>query len=197
MNGQECHLRNVAALVLPWSRPPIGDWERAKYMGFYEHQQLTRTCHEFRETDYWMRSFMMKWKNEAAASGQSLSITVRIKWIAPANERPAQNEQLRLQPSKKLAHFFLSRPCSSFCATRTQPIEARASRRVTDSQTYTIQVTDSAQASGILRELALPLAQSPHGGTTSQPSHLPGNRRDDHSMDDPEDVDPLDRSQQP
>ena len=197
MNGQESHLRNLASFLLPWSRPPINKWQQARNMGFQEHQQLTRTCHEYRDTDYWMRAFMLKWKNEAAASGQSLSITVRIRWIAAADERPEQNEPLQLQPSRKFAHFFLSRPCSSFCGARTQSIEGRASRNETNSQTHTIQVTDSAQASEILRELARPLSNSSHGGAASEPSRLRRHRRSNHPMDDSENIDPLDRSQQP
>ena len=197
MNCQESHLRNLSSFLLPWSRPPIKEWKQARNMGFQEHQQLTRTCHEYRDTDYWMRAFMLKWKNEAAASGQSLSITVRIRWIAAADERPEQNEPLQLQPSRKFAHFFLSRPCSSFCSTRTQSIEGRATRNETNSQTHTIQVTDSAQASEILRELARPLANSSHGDTSSEPSRLRRHRRGNHTMDDSENIHPLDRSQQP
>lgn len=162
MSFQGSHLRNLSSFLLPWSRPPIKEWEQARNIGFTGHQQLTRTCHEYRDTDYWMRAFMLKWENEAAESGQSLSITVRIRWIAAAGESPEQNEPLQLQPSRKFALFFLARPCSSFCSTRTQSIEGMAARTQTNTQAHTIQVTDSAQASEILRERARARSQPAH-----------------------------------
>ena len=197
MSLQGIHFRNLSSFLLPWSRPSIKEWEQANNSRFIDHQQLTRTCHEYRDTDYWMRAFMMKWKNEAAESGQGLSITVRIRWVATPGKNPDRNETLQLQPSRKFAHFFLARPCSSFCNTRNQSIEGGAAKIRRNTQTHTIQVTDSAQASEILRELARPLSASSHGVPASDPSRLRRHRRSNHPMDDSENIDPLDRSQQP
>ena len=203
-------VKDLASLLLPWSRPSGGGinepfipenhhLEQSTSGNFLDHQQLTRTCHEYRDTEFWMKAFMLKWRREASESGRSLSITVRVRWVATHGTDPDRNTTLQLQPSRKFAHSPLAPPCRSFCNARPKPgppdAMSRPCRQNRTMRTQTIEVKNSAQASEILRELARPLSSGPDGIPADKPHRLRRRRRARRRLDDPKEVDSLDSSQ--
>jgi hypothetical protein len=218
-NLQQASLRDVASLILPWTRPAgsgINDpFIKQNYHldlyhrspepsvrgSFPDHQQITSTCHEFRDTEFWMKAFISMWRREAWDARHGLSVTVRVRRITSRTTPKGQNMKpagtLHRKAPRLFAHFIHAPPCRSFCsaAAKRPGYSAWLVRSMPIIRNHTFDVEDSAQASEIIQELARPLGGRPHEAPASEPRH-PRRRRSNHrQLDDSEEINPLGRAQ--
>ena len=111
-------LQDVAAMVLPWLRPNNKDptlsqsglpdplQEAAtRSRKLSDHQQVTRTCPELRDTEFWITAFILNWKREAWEPQHGPSITFRVRQTILRKTTSGPQTEPALPFLRKFAHF--------------------------------------------------------------------------------------------